>query len=206
MPFEVNEIFYSLQGEGVNAGKPAIFIRFSGCNLRCAFCDTKYQKNDFQKITTEDILRAVIMVAGKPKNIPMIVLTGGEPALQISGALISGLRMLKPELITIETNGTIALPSGMVDWTTVSPKAGTDLMVTKGDELKVLYPIPDLNPEDYEDYDFNHFLISPLDESPLPKDRAAFRETINWDAAVDYVKEHPKWRLSLQLHKVLKIR
>ena len=209
--YQVKEIFYTLQGEGVNAGRPAVFCRFAGCNLWsgqekdrasavCRFCDTDFVGTDGTsggKYASADALADAIgrewpAAEGARR---FAVLTGGEPALQADSAFIAALHV-RGFLVAIETNGTLALPAG-IDWVCVSPKAQAALKVKKGNELKLVYPQAGASPSVYEVLCFEHFLLQPMDG---PDARA------NTERAVAYCLEHPKWRLSLQTYKVLGIR
>lgn len=210
MAFAVKEIFYTLQGEGVNAGRPAVFLRFAGCNLwsgregdraeaTCDFCDTDFVGTDGPGggsfTTARDVAAAV--AARWPQGVRgrrFVVVTGGEPLLQLTEALVEALHGHGFE-VAVETNGTRACPAG-VDWLTVSPKAGAPLVLTAGDELKLIYPQDGARPEDFEDLDFVHFLLQPMDGPELAR---------NTMLALDYCLTHPHWRLSLQTHKVLGI-
>ncbi|HJW56144.1 MAG TPA: 7-carboxy-7-deazaguanine synthase [Burkholderiaceae bacterium] len=210
MTYSIKEIFYTLQGEGAQAGRPAIFCRFSGCNLWsgresdranavCKFCDTdfvgvdgelggKYADSD-SLARTIDNLWPVAYQLGK-----YVVFTGGEPLLQLNDALIGSMHALGFE-IAIETNGTIPAPSG-VDWICVSPKAGSELVVRTGNELKVVIPQVEQSLRDYEFLEFEHFFVQPMDGPDLER---------NTRLAIDTCKRNPKWRLSLQIHKLLQI-
>jgi 7-carboxy-7-deazaguanine synthase (Cx14CxxC type) len=206
----VKEIFYSLQGEGAQAGRPAVFLRFAGCNLWsgreadraravCRFCDTDFVGTDGEGggtfATAADLARAV--AARWPATDaarPFVVCTGGEPALQLDPPLIDALRRLGCR-IAIETNGTRPLPPGL-DWICVSPKAGAPLAVMGGDEIKLVYPQPGSAPEQFSALPFRHFFLQPMDGPQLE------RYTLQ---AVAYCLAHPRWRLSLQLHKRLGI-
>jgi 7-carboxy-7-deazaguanine synthase len=210
MSYAVKEIFYSLQGEGRNAGRAAVFCRFSGCNLwsgreadraeaACAFCDTDFVGMDGTgggRFASAEALAAALAAAwqGEPTR-KLAVLTGGEPLLQVDEQLVSALHGEGFE-VAVETNGTLAPPPG-VDWLCVSPKAGTALAVTGGDELKLVYPQPGAEPERFEALAFDHRLLQPMDGPALRENTAA---------AVAYCLAHPDWRLSLQTHKHLGIR
>jgi 7-carboxy-7-deazaguanine synthase (Cx14CxxC type) len=203
VPYTVKEIFHTLQGEGIQAGCPAVFLRFTGCNLwsgreedrasaQCRFCDTDFVGGEkFPDAQTLAQRVAAAWVGAGPR---LVVVTGGEPALQLDAALIDVLHA-QGFRIAIETNGTIALAPG-IDWVCLSPKAGTTLAVTSGDELKLVYPQPGLAPEDVEHLDFDHFLLQPMDGP----DQAA-----NTKAAVARCLTGGRWRLSLQTHKLLGI-
>ncbi|MES2739959.1 MAG: 7-carboxy-7-deazaguanine synthase [Pseudomonadota bacterium] len=192
MTYSVKEIFYTLQGEGAHAGRPAVFCRFSGCNLWtgresdrasavCRFCDTDFVGTDG------------LWPAAYPAN-KYVVLTGGEPLLQLDAALIDALHSLRFQ-IAIETNGTLPVPDG-VDWVCVSPKMGSTLVVRQGSEIKVVIPQADQDLAAYEDLAFEHFYVQAMD-GPL----AAH----NVRLAIDTCKRRPRWKLSLQTHKLLHI-
>ena len=209
MSYAVKEIFYTLQGEGMNAGRPAIFCRFAGCNLWsgreqdraaaiCQFCDTDFVGTDGPgggRFADATSLAAAIdaawprAAAGK-----FVVCTGGEPLLQLDGALVAALHD-REFAIAVETNGTVAPPAGL-DWICVSPKAGAPLVLTSGNELKLVVPQTGLAPADFEALAFDHFLLQPMDGP----ERGG-----NTDWAVRYCLAHPRWRLSLQTHKILGI-
>ena len=210
MSYAVKEIFYTLQGEGANAGRAAVFCRFSGCNLWsgreadrsqavCQFCDTDFVGTDGDgggKFDTADALADAI--AGRwpqnPAGQKLVVCTGGEPLLQLDVALIEALHR-RSFIIAVETNGTIAVPAG-VDWVCVSPKTGAKLVVTSGDELKVVYPQA-IDPNGYLELDFKHFFLQPMDGPDSAASTAA---------AIRFCGENPAWRLSLQTHKIIGIR
>ncbi|WP_066735324.1 7-carboxy-7-deazaguanine synthase [Cupriavidus sp. D384] len=211
MTYAVKEIFYTLQGEGANAGRAAVFCRFSGCNLWtgreedraravCQFCDTDFVGTDGTrggKYKTAEELAAVV-ASEWPQGAggtPLVVCTGGEPLLQLDAPLIAALHAQGFE-IAIETNGTIEVPEG-IDWVCVSPKMGSELVVKKGDELKVVMPQAGQDFAAYEQLDFRYFLVQAMD-GPLARQNTA--------AAVDFCQRHPRWRLSLQTHKLLGIR
>lgn len=190
MSYRVNEIFYSLQGEGANVGRPAVFLRFSGCNLRCPFCDTDFAAS--QELSLADIRSRILSYPAR-----FIVLTGGEPSLQVDDAL---LQMLHAEgyTVSIETNGTHLLPSG-IDWVTVSPKEERPPILTRADEVKVVFI-----GQDVERY---HNTISAdryyLQPCSMVKDG---RVSDNREQVIAYCLAHPHWSLSLQTHKLLNIR
>jgi 7-carboxy-7-deazaguanine synthase (Cx14CxxC type) len=209
--YTVKEIFYTLQGEGAQAGRPAVFCRFAGCNLWsgreqdradavCTFCDTDFVGTgpDGGKFEDAAALAQTCRKAwrGNSGTPPFVVLTGGEPMLQVDDALIDALHAAGFE-IAIETNGTLPVPRG-IDWICVSPKAGAPLVQRSGDELKLVYPQADIEPAQLEDLDFGHFLLQPMDEGDDSPE--------NLKAAVAYCLAHPKWRLSLQTHKLLGLR
>jgi len=207
--YSIKEIFYTLQGEGAHAGRPAVFCRFSGCNLWsgreqdrasavCQFCDTDFVGTDGErggKFATPGALAAEIdslWPAGAGHK--YVVFTGGEPLLQLDAPLIAAMHAVG-FTIAIETNGTIAVPAG-VDWICVSPKMGSELVVRKGNEIKVVIPQNGQDLAAYEGLDFENFFVQPMD-GPL----AAFNTTL----AIETCKRNPKWKLSLQTHKLLNI-
>jgi 7-carboxy-7-deazaguanine synthase (Cx14CxxC type) len=213
MSYSVKEIFYTLQGEGANAGRPAVFCRFTGCNLWtghekdravavCQFCDTDFVGTDGagggQFASASDVAQAVATkwpTAQKSTRIrPLVVCTGGEPFLQLDDALVAEFHQAGFE-IAVETNGTRLPPQG-VDWICVSPKAGADLILRSGHELKLVFPQDGAEPLLYENLDFQHFFLQPMD-GPLREE--------NTQLALRYCLEHPQWRLSLQTHKLLGI-
>ena len=194
--YRINEIFYSLQGEGLHAGTPAVFVRFSGCNLKCPFCDT--QHGDYQEMTAQQIVEAVQQYPAH-----LIVLTGGEPSLFVTAELIDQLHAIRPNLcICIETNGTHVLPKN-IDYVTCSPKFDycphAEVVLDHIDELKVVYT-PGIDLERYKQLPADRFLLQPCDEGDPAKNQA------NIQGAVDYCLKHPEWSLSLQVHKILNIR
>jgi 7-carboxy-7-deazaguanine synthase len=208
--YSVKEIFYTLQGEGVNAGRPAVFCRFSGCNLWtgrdrdranavCSFCDTDFIGTNGpggNKFKTADKLAQSIADCwpqdqGGQK---FTVLTGGEPMLQVDGDIIDALHAQGFE-IALETNGTLAVPS-KIDWICVSPKAGSELVQKTGNELKLVYPQEGSNPQQFTHLAFKNFMLQPMDNE---------HQAANVKAATQYCLEHPQWRLSLQTHKIIGI-
>lgn len=211
--FAVKEIFYTLQGEGANAGRAAVFCRFAGCNLwsglekdradaTCQFCDTDFVGTDgdgggrFANVTAlTDAIDAAWAPAGLADRRKLVVCTGGEPLLQMNDDLVRALHERGFE-VAIETNGTKLPPPG-IDWICVSPKANADLVLKAGDELKLIFPQPGAEPERYEHLDFAHFFLQPMDGPERER---------NTRLAVRYCLEHPKWRLSLQTQKVLGIK
>lgn len=211
MAYAVKEIFYTLQGEGRNAGRAAVFCRFAGCNLWsgrerdrasavCRFCDTDFVGTDGDgggRFADADALADAVAAhwAGGPGGAALVVLTGGEPLLQLDAALVEALHARGFE-IAVETNGTIAPPAG-IDWLCVSPKAEAPLAVTAGDELKLVYPQADAPPERFAGLGFAHFLLQPMDGPALAE---------NVRATIAYCMAHPQWRLSMQTHKALGIR
>ena len=211
MTYAVKELFYTLQGEGANTGRPAVFCRFAGCNLWtgresdratavCRFCDTEFVGTEGPgggKFATASDLAAAAAAAwpgGNPGARALVVCTGGEPRLQLDAALVDALHAAGFE-IAVETNGTVDPPAGL-DWVCVSPKAEADLVVASGDELKLIYPQEGAPPERYEGLGFRHFFLQPMD--------GPAREA-NTRAALEYCLAHPRWRLSLQTHKLLGI-
>ncbi len=212
MTYTVKECFYTLQGEGVHAGRPAVFCRFSGCNLWtgreadrpravCTFCDTDFVGvgPDGGKFKGAQELAAFVRArwpADAPADVrPFVVCTGGEPLLQLDGAAVDALHEVGFE-IAVETNGTQPAPPGL-DWICVSPKADAPLALTSGDELKLVYPQALAMPERFDGLDFRHFLLQPMDGPAVEA---------NVRAALAYCLAHPRWRLSVQTHKSLGIR
>lgn len=210
MTYSIKEIFYTLQGEGAHAGRPAVFCRFSGCNLWsgrepdrasaiCQFCDTDFVGTDGErggKFRDPADLAGVIdslWPADRPLN-KYVVFTGGEPLLQLDAPLIDAMHA-RGFTIAIETNGTLPVPPG-VDWVCVSPKMGAKLVVEKGNEIKVVIPQTGQDLSAYEQLQFDNFFLQPMD-GPL----AAFNTTL----AIDTCKRNPKWKLSIQTHKLLQI-
>lgn len=210
MSYAVKEIFYTLQGEGANTGSPAAFLRFAGCNLWsgreedrasavCRFCDTDFVGTAGPgggRFADADSLADAVLAAW-PASVEwhrFVVCTGGEPLLQLDEALLGSLHARRFR-VAIETNGTQRVPPA-VDWVCVSPKAGAPLVVERGDELKLVHPQAGAEPERYESLDFAHFYLQPMDGP----DRAR-----NTELAVAYCRAHPRWRLSLQTHKLIGI-
>lgn len=209
MSYAVKEIFLTLQGEGGQAGRPAVFCRFAGCNLWsgreadrasavCTFCDTDFVGMDGAgggRFADAAALAAAIEAAwtGGPDD-RLTVLTGGEPLLQVDDALVAALHA-RGFSIALETNGTLRAPAG-IDWVCVSPKADAPVVQTHGQELKLVYPQPGVDPAAFEHLDFETFRLQPLDGP----DRVA-----NTEAAIAYCLAHPRWRLSMQTHKYLGI-
>jgi 7-carboxy-7-deazaguanine synthase len=210
MSYSVKEIFYTLQGEGRNAGRPAVFCRFSGCNLwsgresdrvtaTCKFCDTDFVGVDglgggrFER--ANDLASAIdAMWPQEHSTRRLVVCTGGEPLLQLDSGLVEALHLHDFE-VAIETNGTLPVPAG-VNWVCVSPKHGSTLVVRSGNELKVVYP-QDYDPRGYSDLEFEHFYVQAMD-GPNQEE--------NLSKAVKFCLENPQWNLSLQTHKLLRIR
>ncbi len=212
MAYAVKEIFYSLQGEGLHAGRPSVFLRFAGCNLWtgreedrttavCQFCDTDFVGIDGTfgaKYKTSGELAervAAMWPAVESASTKYVVCTGGEPLLQLDKALIRALQAHGFE-VAVETNGTIIAPEGL-DWICMSPKAGATTLLTQGNELKLVFPQEEAQPESFEHLDFDHFFLQPMDGPNLQE---------NTEAALQYCLDHPKWKLSLQQHKFLQIR
>ncbi|RTZ40017.1 7-carboxy-7-deazaguanine synthase [Candidimonas sp. SYP-B2681] len=210
MTYSVKEIFLTLQGEGAQAGRPAVFCRFSGCNLwtgreqdramaQCQFCDTDFVGTDGTlggKYKTADELADLIQATwGVNPRHRFVVFTGGEPLLQLDTSLINALHEREFE-IAVETNGTVLPPPG-IDWLCTSPKAGTDWILRQGQELKLVFPQPGIDPADFEELPFDEFWLQPMDGP----DQAA-----NTQAAIEYCLSHPRWRLSIQTHKLIGIR
>ncbi|MFT4667344.1 MAG: 7-carboxy-7-deazaguanine synthase [Polaribacter sp.] len=208
--YKVKEIYYTLQGEGAQTGRPAIFCRFTGCNLWtglekdrdkaiCQFCDTDFWGMDGEnggKYTAASLAEKVIgLWPDKDQGQPYVVCTGGEPLLQMDEELIAAFHEVGLH-IAVETNGTIKAPAGL-DWICVSPKANAELLLTKGDELKVIFPQKNAEPELYDKLDFDHLFLQPMDG---PQGMENTKLTLN------YCLENPKWRLSLQTHKWLEIK
>jgi 7-carboxy-7-deazaguanine synthase (Cx14CxxC type) len=210
MSYAVKEIFMTLQGEGAQAGRAAVFCRFAGCNLwsgreqdrphaTCRFCDTDFVGTDGTlggRYANAQALADVIAGQWSGEDAERFtVLTGGEPLLQLDRALIAALHG-RGFAIAVETNGTIEPPEGL-DWICVSPKAGSELVIRRGHELKLVYPQQGARPEDFADLAFARFSLQPMDGPEV---------AANIAAAIDYCLRHPKWRLSLQTHKTLGIR
>lgn len=210
MAYAVKEIFYTLQGEGANTGRAAVFCRFAGCNLWngrepdrggavCQFCDTDFVGTNGPgggSFATSKALAAAVANAwpAGESGTRFVVCTGGEPLLQLDEPLVSALHGASFE-IAVETNGTLPPPSG-IDWLCVSPKAGATLVIRSGDEIKLVFPQVGAEPELFEGLSFRHFFLQPMDGPDLQA---------NIDAALHYCLTHPRWRLSLQTHKLLGI-
>jgi len=216
MSYRIKEAFYSLQGEGKHSGRPAIFCRFSHCNLWngkeadrsnaiCPFCDTDFVGTDGQNggifANAADLVNHLLALwpakNDQAWSHPFVVLTGGEPLLQVDEPLINQLHQQHFE-VAVETNGTLTPPAAL-DWICVSPKANAPLLITSGDELKLVYPQPDLPPKKMAPLDFKYFYLQPMDNA----DPAI--QTANQKAAINYCLNHPQWQLSLQTHKLLGI-
>jgi 7-carboxy-7-deazaguanine synthase len=208
MTYAVKEIFLTLQGEGMQAGRKAVFLRFAGCNLWsgreedrasavCRFCDTDFVGTDGQNGGKYDVKALALMVntCWKGSDLAkLVVITGGEPLLQLDGPLIDALHGQGFE-IAVETNGTIAAPTG-IDWICVSPKVGSDTVQRSGNELKLVWPQDGSNWKAMESWAFAHFLVQPKDEAAVKA---------NERACIDFIFANPKWRLSVQTHKMLGI-
>ena len=211
MSYAVKEIFYTLQGEGAQAGRAAVFCRFAGCNLWtgreqdrasaiCQFCDTDFADTNGPgggKFDAAEALASAVQAKWPSGSAPgkrFVVCTGGEPLLQLDARLIEALHAGGFE-IAVETNGTIVVPEG-IDWLCVSPKAGAEFVQKSGDELKLVFPQTGIDPEDFTKLPFQNFFLQPMDGP----DREA-----NTELAVKYCMAHPRWRLSLQTHKILGI-
>jgi len=209
--YAVKEIFYTLQGEGANAGTPAVFCRFAGCNLWsgreadragavCDFCDTDFVGTDGEggaRFETAQALAAAVAARwpAREERHLFVVCTGGEPLLQLDRAAVDALHA-EGFRVAVETNGTVDAPAGL-DWVCVSPKARAPLAIRAGDELKLVFPQPEALPERFEDLAFRHFFLQPMD--------GPAREA-NTRGAINYCLAHPRWRLSLQSHKIVGIR
>ena len=209
MKYSIKEIYYTLQGEGYHTGRPAVFIRFSGCNLWtghekdrsgaiCDWCDTDFVGTNGingGKFSVKEIINIInSQWKGNVLSEPYVVCTGGEPLLQMDEALIKAIHKAGFE-IGLETNGTMIPPDG-IDWVCVSPKANADLILKNGNELKVVYPQCGMNPRVHEKLKFDHFYIQPMD---------GINQTENIKRSEKFVLDHPKWKLSLQTHKILGI-
>ncbi len=205
--YAIKEIYYTLQGEGFHSGRPAIFCRFSGCNLWsgreedrataiCQFCDTDFWGTDGEnggKYSAESLTEKILSLWPQ-EDAPFIVFTGGEPALQLDTELITVLKECRSE-IAIETNGTLELSEG-IDWICMSPKANTDIVVKSGHELKIVFPQDGIDPLDFQEMDYQHLYIQPMDN--------AFQKD-NTIMAIDFCKANPKFKLSVQSHKYINI-
>jgi 7-carboxy-7-deazaguanine synthase (Cx14CxxC type) len=212
MTYTVREIYFTLQGEGAWTGRPAVFLRFAGCNLWsgreehreaavCRFCDTEFVGTDGPgggKFATAEALAGAVrqLWPADAGGVPYVVCTGGEPLLQLDDAVLGALHQAGFE-VGVETNGTVTAPDG-IDWLCVSPKAAAPVMQRSGDELKLVYPQaePEAQPEAFSDLPFQHFFLQPLDGPDLDE---------NTRLAIQYCLEHPQWKLSVQMHKVLGI-
>ena len=209
MTYRIKEIFFTQQGEGKNTGKDFIFVRFSGCNLWsgkeknrasavCSFCDTDFYGTDGingGKYLVKELIEKIKSLWISADSQIRVVLTGGEPLLQVDKPLIDALKN-EDIYIAVETNGTLEAPDG-IDWICMSPKANTDIKLKKGSEVKVVYPQKNLNPDDFNVLDFKNFYIQPMDSQSYED---------NVSQAVKYCMRNPNWKLSLQTHKILGIR
>ncbi len=214
MTYSVKEMYYTLQGEGAHTGRAAVFLRFAGCNLWsgrerdrasavCRFCDTDFigtnGKGGGKFATAAELAEAVLKHWPAQKNSlsrPYVVCTGGEPLLQLDDAAIVTLQRFGFE-VAVETNGTVPAPAEL-DWICVSPKAGAKVVQTRGNELKLVYPQtePQAQPKNFEDWEFEHFFLQPMDNATRQENTAA---------TIDYCLNHPQWKLSLQTHKIVGI-
>lgn len=212
MPYSIKEIFLTLQGEGAQTGRAAVFCRFAGCNLwsgreedrvtaECDFCDTDFVGTDGPgggKFKTAIELAQAISdkwsALSSSNAKPLVICTGGEPLLQLDEELVRAFHAVGFE-VAIETNGTRPVPKG-IDWICVSPKADAELVITQGHELKLVYPQPKATPKQFENLDFQYFFLQPMDGPDREK---------NTRLAVEYCLQHPQWRLSLQTHKLIGI-
>ena len=209
--YKIKEIYYTLQGEGAMTGRPAVFCRFTGCNLWsgreedrakaiCQFCDTDFWGTDGEnggKYATPELLAEKVIALWPPNatgSKPYVVCTGGEPLLQLDEVLIKAFHKVGLE-VAVETNGTIAAPAGL-DWICMSPKANTEIILTSGNELKLVFPQIAAEPELFESLDFDHFFLQAMDGEETER---------NVKLCLAYCLKHPKWRLSLQTHKMLDI-
>ena len=209
--YKIKEIFYTLQGEGAQSGRPAVFCRFTGCNLWsgrevdrpkaiCQFCDTDFWGTDGINggiYPTPEALVAKIVSLWPvlPQTVPVyVVCTGGEPLLQLDQPLLDTFHTNQC-LVAVETNGTISPPNG-IDWLCVSPKANAELQIKTGQELKLVYPQQGALPNQFENLEFDHFYLQPMDGPAIQE---------NTEKTLQYCKHHPKWKLSLQTHKILNI-
>jgi len=204
--YKVKELYYTLQGEGAQTGRAAVFLRFTGCNLWtglekdrekaiCQFCDTDFVGMDGEnggKYTADELVALILRNWPDSDTRPFVVATGGEPMLQLDEHLLEEMHDKDIEL-AIETNGTISLIEGL-DWVCVSPKAGAELKVRKGHELKLVHPQKHLDPQTFVDMDFEHFYLQPMDGDQIQENIAA---------CIDYCRRHPKWKLSMQSHKLI---
>jgi 7-carboxy-7-deazaguanine synthase (Cx14CxxC type) len=209
MTYRIKEIFFTQQGEGKNTGKDFIFVRFSGCNLWsgkeknrasaiCSFCDTDFYGTDGingGKYLAKDLIKKIKSLWISADNQIRVVLTGGEPLLQVDKGLVSALKK-ENIYIAVETNGTLEAPDG-IDWICMSPKANTEIKLRKGSEVKVVYPQKNLNPDNFNVLDFKNFYIQPMDSENYED---------NVSQSVKYCMQNPNWKLSLQTHKILGIR
>ena len=209
MAYSVKEIFYTLQGEGAQAGRAAVFCRFAGCNLWsglekdrasavCQFCDTEFVGTDGEDgakfASARELALAIAAKWPNGQERRYVVCTGGEPLLQLDEPLIDALHGEGFE-VAVETNGTRPAPKGL-DWICVSPKAGAEFVLRQGDELKIIFPQMGIDPESFRDLRFKNYFLQPMDGAALQE---------NTRLAIEYCKSHPQWRLSIQSHKMLGI-
>jgi 7-carboxy-7-deazaguanine synthase (Cx14CxxC type) len=212
LSYAIKSLYFTLQGEGAHTGRAAVFLRFAGCNLWsgreqdrasaiCTFCDTEFVGTDGpgggKFAHAESLAGAVAQcwqthAMANGRSAPFVVLTGGEPSLQADEELIQALHARGFE-VAIESNGTRPLPEGL-DWICISPKAGADLVVSSGDELKLVYPQKGLDPAQFKDLAFTHFFLQPMDGPEIAR---------NTHLAAEYCMAHPKWRLGFQMHKAV---
>lgn len=204
--YSVKEIFLTLQGEGYHAGRRAVFVRFAGCNLWtgreqdrtkaiCQFCDTDFVSTDGPsggKYSAEQLADTALAIWNMPDAKPFMVVTGGEPLLQLDAPLIAAFKQRGFE-IAVESNGTIAAPAGL-DWLCISPKAGSQVIQQSGNELKLVWPQNGIEPSSLLGWDFEHYLLQPLDDA---NQKTAIQTVIA------YVEQHPQWRMTLQTHKIV---
>lgn len=208
MAYKIKEIYYTLQGEGYYTGHPAVFCRFTGCNLWsgreedrykavCKFCDTDFVGMDGElggRYSAEILVRTIKSLWPSEEIPCFVVFTGGEPGLQLDKNLVQELHKQNC-YVAIETNGTVNLPED-IDWICVSPKANSEIVIKKANELKLVYPQDELSPENFESFDYQHFYLQPMDSEEVED---------NTQAAVKYCRANPKWKLSIQTHKILGI-
>lgn len=207
--YTVKEIYYTLQGEGAHAGRPAVFCRFSGCNLWsgreedrstaiCRFCDTDFRGTDGPlggKYQADDLAKVIQSCwPADSAVVPYIVCTGGEPLLQLDQELLDVFHHYG-FIVAVETNGTVMPPEGL-DWICMSPKANTEIFLTKGDELKLVYPQEGAEPEKFADFEFKYFFLQPMDGPDI---------AYNTRQSIAYCLAHPQWHISVQTHKMLQI-
>lgn len=210
MSYKIKEMYYTLQGEGGQSGRPAVFLRFSGCNLWsgreedrhkaiCQFCDTNFWgtdgKNGGKYATAEEVVRQATALYPDGFSKKYVVCTGGEPMLQLDQPLVDTFHQYGFE-VGIETNGTIKIDLPL-DWICVSPKENTEIVQRTGDELKIVYPQGGMNPKDWEDLEFTHYYISPMDDDHTEE---------NIQTCIAYCLKNPVWNLSLQTHKIIRIK
>lgn len=207
--YSIKEIYYTIQGEGFHTGRPAVFVRFSGCNLWtgreedrhkaiCQFCDTDFWGTDGVeggKYSKETLAEKIKELWPIESDQIFIVCTGGEPALQLDQELVDYLHNQEIE-IAIETNGTVELASG-IDWICMSPKANTNILVTKGNEIKIVFPQKGINPDDFSQFEYEHFYLQPMDS--VEQEENTFK-------VQEYCLLYPQWKMSLQTHKILGIK